>query len=574
MRRMKPMANHLKAAAQAKKNKKYWQKRLQDPLFKAYNENEKATRAWLEFYEDAKKDIDAELVDVYKRIGKDDPKISDFYRSNHLEKIEKQIEKSLVAIGNKEDTYLKGKIKDGVKLGSKTVSDALQTSMLNERAIDQLIKQPWQDGDFSSRVWDNKAQLIASMKSELTAGIVKGDGIYKVADRLDKRLDVGKSQTQRLARTEYMHALNAGQLETYQENGYDKLEWVASEDGKGCDTCHLRNGKQYKIDDVPILPAHPNCRCTMIPVITDEMIEKQAKALKEAQPEESASEWFDEAKEQIDKTNMADAVGEENFNKFINGLSEIENDDLGQLFAKYSDQLDFFKVTDKGRGFARRNKVQLAQSSFDGDDRGRQPLEVAFHEIGHAFDSIGLKARTGEDKIVAGTVKKKSRRGTVEVNQYVDHMSGMPEYDLKNKIDNDLWKYVNGDLPTKESLGKKPRKKAEKQAWEDESFRIYMESKENFSQFAKNMKQLKEDEGATLRELSDIVESTGYLPPGSIGAGHGSKYWKDIGKPETEFFAHMTETYAVNRNEFDRLEKIFPEATRTWKQMIQDMLKG
>lgn len=279
------MANYLKAAAQAKKNSKYWQKRLRDPLYKAYNENEKATKAWLQFYEDAKKDIDAELMDVYKRIGKDDPKISDFYRSNHLEKLEKQIEKSLVSIGNKEDTYLKGKIKDGVKLGSKTVSDALQTSMLNKRAIDQLIKQPWQDGDFSSRVWDNKAQLIASMKSELTAGIVKGDGIYKVADRLDKRLDVGKSQTQRLARTEYMHALNAGQLETYQENGYDKLEWVASEDGKGCGICHLRNGKQYNIDGVPILPAHPNCRCTMIPVITDEMIEEQAKELEKAQKE-------------------------------------------------------------------------------------------------------------------------------------------------------------------------------------------------------------------------------------------------------------------------------------------------
>lgn len=570
---MKPMANYLKAAAQAKKNKKYWQKRLQDPLFKAYNENEKATRAWLEFYEDAKKDIDAELMDVYKRIGKDDPKISDFYRSNHLEKIEKQIEKSLVSIGNKEDTYLKGKIKDGVKLGSKTVSDALQTSMLNKRAIDQLIKQPWQDGDFSSRVWDNKAQLIASMKSELTAGIVKGDGIYKVADRLDKRLDVGKSQTQRLARTEYMHALNAGQLETYHENGYDKLEWVASEDGKGCDTCHLRNGKQYNIDDVPVLPAHPNCRCTMMPVITDEMIEEQAKALKEAQPEESASEWFNEAKEQIEKTNMSDAVGEENFNKFINGLSEIENDDLGQLFAKYADQLDFFSVGKTGRAFAKDNKVQLFQKSFDGDGKGKEPLETVFHEIGHAFDHVGLKMRTGEKRLVVGTEKKKSRRGTVEVDKRVGHMSGMPEYDLKNKIEDDLWKYANGDLPTRKSLGKKPRKKAEKQAWEDESYRIFKESEVNFENFYKDMKQLQKDEGVALRELSDIAESTGYLP-GSLGAGHGERYWKKTGMAETEFFAHMTETYAVNRKEFDRLEKIFPEATKTWKQMIQDMLKG
>ncbi|MCO8291274.1 minor capsid protein [Tetragenococcus halophilus] len=321
------MANHLKAAAQAKKNSKYWQKRLRDPIYKAYNENEKATKAWLKFYEDAKKDIDAELMDVYKRIGKDDPKISDFYRSNHLEKIEKQIEKSLVSIGNKEDTYLKGKIKDGVKLGSKTVSDALQTSMLNKRAIDQLIKQPWQDGDFSSRVWDNKAQLIASMKSELTAGIVKGDGIYKVADRLDKRLDVGKSQTQRLARTEYMHALNAGQLETYQENRYDKLEWVASEDGKGCDICHLRNGKQYKIDDVPVLPAHPNCRCTMIPIITDEMIEEQAKALKEAQEQETEPKL--ETPQEV----------EERVSFLEQEMRKLEDEDWGDLTEEQAEEL-------------------------------------------------------------------------------------------------------------------------------------------------------------------------------------------------------------------------------------------
>lgn len=564
----------IKIATQSKKNKRYWQTRLQNPLYKAYNESEEATKAWLKFYDDAKKDIDAELVEVYKQLDKDEPKISDFYRKNHLQKIEKQIEKSLKDIGNKEEPYLKGKLKDAVKVGTKSVSEALETPMLNKRSIDQLIKQPWADGDFSSRIWDNKAELISSMKSELTTGIVKGDGIYKVADRLDERLDVGKSQTQRLVRTEYMHALNAGQLETYKENGYDKLRWNATLDSRTSDICRSRHDEVYDIDKAPEIPAHPNCRCTYLPEITDEMIEEQAKELAETQAQEVESEWLDEAKEQINKTNMASAVGNDNFNRFINGLSEIENDDLGQLFAKYADQLDFFQVKDKGRGFARKNKVQLVQNSFDGDDKGRQPLEVAFHEIGHAFDSIGLKTRTGEDKIAAGTVKKKTRRGTVEVNQYVGHMSGMPEYDLKNKIDNDLWKYVNGDLPTRESLGKKPRKKAEKQAWEDESFRIYMESKENFSQFSKNMKQLKKDEGLALRELSDIVESTGYLPPGSIGGGHGSKYWKDAGKTETEFFAHMTETYAINRNEFDRLEKIFPEATKTWKQMVQDMLKG
>lgn len=271
--------NWIEIVKQTKRSERYWKPRLQNPLHKAYNENEESLKAWLSFYEDAKKDIDSELLDVYKKIGKDEPLISDFYRKNHLQQIEKQIEKTVLAIGKKEELYTKGRIKHGISLGTRTVSEVLGTPLLNQRAIDELIKRPWAEGDFSSRIWDNKAQLIANMKSELTAGIVKGDGIYKVADRLDARMNVGRSDTQRLVRTEYMHALNAGQIETYKANGVKQVEWVATMDNAGCDTCKSRNHKVYDIDKIPHI--HPNCRCTTIPYISEEIIDQQAEELEE-----------------------------------------------------------------------------------------------------------------------------------------------------------------------------------------------------------------------------------------------------------------------------------------------------
>ncbi|MGH1841263.1 minor capsid protein [Enterococcus gallinarum] len=260
----------------------YWQRRLQNPLHQAYNENEQATRAWLTVYEQAKKDIEAELFHAYSKINKPNPLISDFYRYNHLQKIEKQIEQSILELGAKEDDFTKSALRHATKLGSQTVSSVLQIGVLNKSAIDQMVKQPWAGGNYSDRIWKNKAQLIASMKSELTSGIIQGKSIYQVANMMDARLQVGRSQIQRLVRTEYMHALNQGQIETYRSNGYTKLRWVATMDDKTSDICRKRNGKEYSIDNLPDIPAHPNCRCTLVPVISQAMIDEAADEILQA----------------------------------------------------------------------------------------------------------------------------------------------------------------------------------------------------------------------------------------------------------------------------------------------------
>ena len=258
----------------------YWQRRLQNPLRKAYNENEQATRAWLTVYEEAKKDIEVELFHAYSKINKPKPLISDFYRYNHLQKIEKQIEQSILELGTKENDFTKQALQHAANLGSRTVSNVLQTGVLNKTAIDQMVKQPWAGDNYSDRIWKNKAQLIASMKSELTRGIIQGKSIYQVANMMDARLQVGRSQTQRLVRTEYMHALNQGQIETYRSNGYAKLRWVATMDDKTSDICRKRNGKEYAVDNLPDIPAHPNCRCTLVPVISQATIDKAAGELR------------------------------------------------------------------------------------------------------------------------------------------------------------------------------------------------------------------------------------------------------------------------------------------------------
>ena len=51
------------------------------------------------------------------------------------------------------------------------------------------------------------------------------------------------------------------------------MEIYTAKDERTCEVCGTRHEKKYKIDKRPILPFHPNCRCTYLPVINTNNIE-------------------------------------------------------------------------------------------------------------------------------------------------------------------------------------------------------------------------------------------------------------------------------------------------------------
>lgn len=352
----------------------YWQRRLQNPLHKAYNENEQATRQWLSVYQQASKDIKAEIFDTYQKMNIEKPLISDFYRYNNLQKIEKQINDSILQLGSKEVDYTKQSLQHATLVGSQAAADVLNTNVLNKSAIDELIKRPWHDANFSDRIWKNKAQLINSLKSELTNGIIQGKSIYEVANTIDGRLDVGRGQTQRLVRTEYMHALNQGQIESYRAKGYTKLKWIATMDDKTSKICRKRNSKEYDIENLPDIPAHPNCRCTMVPVIDMAAAEKRGDEIRKL-------------KEQISgKTDD-------------NSLDKVYNDDREiESIKKYMDSIDIntashADITSLG---------SLVNSKFDvaskiGDKQALKDVFSNFREIGGTVPKNGWAKGSAKD---------------------------------------------------------------------------------------------------------------------------------------------------------------------------------
>lgn len=106
----------------------------------------------------------------------------------------------------------------------------------------------------------------------LIDGFEKQETIASMVRRVTDVTDFGKNRATMIVRTETMRASNDAARERYSTAGIEKVQWLAGgEDGRTCEECLSYHLKIYPIDDLPAdIPVHPNCRCTLAPVVGDE----------------------------------------------------------------------------------------------------------------------------------------------------------------------------------------------------------------------------------------------------------------------------------------------------------------
>ena len=99
----------------------------------------------------------------------------------------------------------------------------------------------------------------------------------ELAKRLDDFGGFGEARSILIARTETQFASNAGALVGYRASGVvEQKEWLVAQD-EVCDECEEMDGQVVGLDDVfecpstgdmtDAPPLHPNCRCTVLPVL-------------------------------------------------------------------------------------------------------------------------------------------------------------------------------------------------------------------------------------------------------------------------------------------------------------------
>lgn len=124
------------------------------------------------------------------------------------------------------------------------------------------------NANFSERLWANSDIFKAKLDQLLTKQMVQGLNPKVIARDLKPYLkaEVNNARyvTERLARTESARVQTQAQLRSFKKYHIKSCKWHAEPSAcKVCLEIVSRNDGVYSVDDVPDLPVHPNCRCSI-----------------------------------------------------------------------------------------------------------------------------------------------------------------------------------------------------------------------------------------------------------------------------------------------------------------------
>ena len=132
----------------------------------------------------------------------------------------------------------------------------------------QVIGTTWSGERYSSRIWKNQAAIADRLKHSMEDMLVQGKGLPEIKKAIMNEFKVAFDYADRLVRTEAAYVLNKANVQKYRQEGVKKIVWdTGLEDGNECEICNARSNKVYWINEAPIIPAHPRCRCIYSAVV-------------------------------------------------------------------------------------------------------------------------------------------------------------------------------------------------------------------------------------------------------------------------------------------------------------------
>lgn len=199
------------------------------------------------------------------------PTPADLYKLDSYWKMQGQLKAELQKLGDKQIAYLYKKFTEQY-LGiyeALALEGVTSYSTISTEAAQQMIQQIWcADGkSWSDRIWTNTNKLQQALNDGLIDCLVAGKKTTDLKNILREQFGVSYSRADALVRTEMAHIQTEAARQRYQDYGIQEVEILADEDERRCDVCGKLHEKRYPIGaNIPI-PAHPRCRCCVIPVV-------------------------------------------------------------------------------------------------------------------------------------------------------------------------------------------------------------------------------------------------------------------------------------------------------------------
>lgn len=231
----------------------------------------------IKYYSASMKKILGQFEQTYMKVfssieeGKQ-PTPADLYKLDTYWKMQGQLAQELQKLGDKQAAVLSREFVNHFQ----GVYDALALedvsgmfSHIDTETAQQMINQIWcADGkSWSARIWENTSKLQQTLNDNLIYCVATGKKPSELKKLLQESFNVSYSRADALVRTEMAHIQTQAAQKRYENYGIQEVEILADKDERRCDVCGKLHQKRYPIGAAMPIPAHPRCRCCIVPVV-------------------------------------------------------------------------------------------------------------------------------------------------------------------------------------------------------------------------------------------------------------------------------------------------------------------
>lgn len=255
----------------------YWQDRMANAQTAISNKSIKAIEKQMKkYYANTMEKVIGQFEATYNKLlatveaGRE-PTPADLYKLDKYWQLQAQARAELEKLGAKQLTLLSKEFELNYFEVYHSIALAGGSSFdtLNSEGVQQMINQIWcADGkSWSERIWGNNEKLLEELNEGLLHIVASGNTNRDLKNILQERFGVSYSRADALVRTEVAHIQTQAAKQRYTDYGIQEVEIWADKDERRCDICGELHQKRYPVGAAVPIPAHPRCRCCIVPVV-------------------------------------------------------------------------------------------------------------------------------------------------------------------------------------------------------------------------------------------------------------------------------------------------------------------
>jgi SPP1 gp7 family putative phage head morphogenesis protein len=255
----------------------YWQDRMAQAQTKLSNKSTRQVEKQLrKYYSNAMVKTLEDFEATYNKLlatveeGRA-PTPADLYKLDKYWQMQAQLRSELRKLGEKQVTALSKAFELNFfdVYYSINIEGLSAFSTIDKSLVSQLINQIWvADGkSWSQRIWENTERLADTLNEQLISCVTTGKKTSDLKKMLQERFNVSYSAADSLVRTEMAHIQTQAAQKRYEDYGIEQVEIWADPDERTCEICGELHKKKFPAHAAIPIPAHPRCRCCIVPVV-------------------------------------------------------------------------------------------------------------------------------------------------------------------------------------------------------------------------------------------------------------------------------------------------------------------